>query len=264
MVSKTTPTQGVTEMLRLHASRSWPYANRVVIALKECGAPFEDIAIDLQNKPKEFCDLYAKANPIPSASAKVPLLEVIKEGEKQPSTILTESLVVTDYLAERFPDAGLLPSSIEDRACMRLFSELCGSSSFSYWNILRSKGDSEKFESAVKNFKQALIDANTVLEQKGDPEGPFLFGEQFTLAECNAAPFIQRACNVLPAFTGEGDGEAVVDPIKICEEQDLSRLKVWILAVLARPSVKAMELPEEAMRESTSKMLKRFAAMAKN
>ena len=189
------------------------------------------------------------------------MLEVINEGE---SIVLTESLVVTDYLAESFPNAGLIPSGSADRACMRLFSELCGSSSFSYWNILRSRGDNEKFESAVKDFKQALTDANTFLEQKGDSEGPFLFGEQFTLAECNAAPFVQRACNVLPAFTGEGDGEDVVDPIQICEEHDLSRLKTWILAILARPSVKSIELPEEEMRQSVSKMLQRFAAMAKN
>lgn len=191
-------------------------------------------------------------------------MEVIKEGDQDPSIVLTESLVVTDYLAESFPDVGLMPTGSEDRASMRLFSELCGSSSFSYWNILRSRGDNEKFEAAVQDFKQALINANTFLEQKGASDGPFLFGDQFTLAECNAAPFLQRACNVLPAFTGEGDGGSVVDPIKICEDQGLSRLKVWILAILARPSVKSIELPEEEMRQSVSRMLQRFAEMAKN
>lgn len=197
----------------------------------------------------------------------MPVLEVLeftREGEPQQRVVLTESLVVTDYLAERFPDAGLIPSSCEDRASMRLFSELCGSSCFSYFTILRAKGDNEKFEAAVEAFEQGLINANTYLKKKGDSEGPFLFGEQFTLAECNSAPFLQRACNVLPAFTGEEDGEAVIDPIQICEEQGLLRLKMWILAILERPSVKSVELPEEVMRESVSKMLKRFAAMANN
>lgn len=222
--------------------------------------------IDLQNKPKEFCDLYALANPVPNARAKVPVLEVVPEGEPEQRSVLTESMVVTDYLAESFPDASLIPTSSEDRATMRLFSELCGSSSFSYWNILRSRGDNEKFESAVEEFKQGLINANTFLEKKGDSKGPFLFGEQFTLAECDTAPFVQRACSNLPAFTGNGEAGTsesnVVDPIKICEEQGLLRLKEWITATLARPSVKSVELPKEDMIQSVSKMLERFAAMA--
>jgi len=211
--------------------------------------------------------LYALANPVPNARAKVPVLEVFTEGEPEERVVLTESLVVTDYLAESFPDAGLIPTSSKDRATLRLFSELCGSSSFSYWNILRARGDTEKFASAVEEFKQGLINVNTFLEKKGDAEGPFLFGEQFTLAECNTAPFLQRACNILPAFTGEGDAgkgaSFLVDPIKICEEQELSRLKKWISAIMARPSVKSIELPEEDMMQSVSKMLERFAAMAK-
>lgn len=249
--------------MRFHSSKSWPYAARVAVALEECGSPYETIAIDLQNKPKEFCDLYALANPVPNARAKVPVLEILSEDDPQERVFITESLVVTDYLAESFPDAGLIPASSEDRASMRLFSELCGSSKFSYFNILRAKGDNEKFESAVNEFTQALINANAFLEKKGSSDGPFLFGEQFTLAECNTAPFLQRACNALPAFTG-GDGEPAVDPIQICEEKGLSRMKMWILAILARPSVKSIELPEEDMRKSISKMLQRFAEMAKN
>jgi len=179
--------------------------------------------------------------------------------------VITESLVVTDYLAESYPDVGLIPTSSDDRATMRLFSELCGSSSFSYWNVLRARGDNEKFQSAVEDFKQGLINANTFLKRKGDSQGPFLFGEQFTLAECNTAPFIQRACNILPAFTCRGDSgpsaSFVVDPIKICEEEGLMRLKEWIIATINRPSVKSIELPEEEMVKSVSNMLKRFAEM---
>lgn len=234
------------------------------VCLEEIGSPYETILIDLQNKPKEFCDLYTRANPVPNARAKVPVLEVVTEDEPEQHVVITESLVVTDYLAESFPDSGLIPNNSKDRATMRLFSELCGSSSFSYWNILRARGDDEKFESAVEELKQGLINANTFLEKKGDPQGPFLFGEQFTLAECNTAPFIQRACNILPAFTSDGDGESsasVVDPIKICEEQGLLRLKKWVIATLKRTSVKSIEIPEEEMIQSVTKMLKRFAEM---
>ena len=202
--------------------------------------------IDLQNKPKEFCDLYALANPIPGASAKVPILEA-------GPVVMTESLVVNDYVADAFPDSGLVPSSSADRACMRLFSELCGSSTFSYWGILRAKDDEEKFAAEVEKFTKNLINANVFLEAKS-AGGPFLFGEQFTLAECNTAPFLQRACKVLPAFVN-------IDPLEICDENGLTRLKTWILAILARPSVKSIELSEEDTKEGVKKMLERFAAM---
>jgi hypothetical protein len=33
-------------------------------------------------------------------------------------------------------------------------------------------------------------------------EGPFLFGNAVSLAESNAAPFVQCVCTVLPALTG--------------------------------------------------------------
>lgn len=214
----------------------------------------------MQNKSKEFCEVYRRANPIPLARAKVPVLEVIGD---QTNFALCESLVVADYIAERYPNVGLIPTnSVEDRATMRLFVELFGSS-FSYWNILRSQGDEEKFQLAVEEFKQGLINVNAFLEKMGDSSrGPFLFGDQFSLAECNTAPFLQRACNVLPVFTG-GTNSVFVDPIKFCDEQDLSRLKTWIMAVLARPSVKATELPKEEMIQSVTKMLKRFAEMEK-
>jgi len=220
----------------------------------------------LQNKPKEFCEVYALANPIPGARAKVPVLEVIGD-QTQNSVVLCESFVIAEYLAERYPNVGLTPSSsVEDRAIMRLFVELCGSS-FSYWNILRARGDGDKFESAIEEFKQGLINVNIFLEKKSDPRGPFLFGDQFSLAECNTAPFLQRACNVLPIFTGgrgeKGKSSIIVDPIKICDELNLSRLKTWILAVLERPSVRTTELPKELMIESVSKMLKRFSEMEK-
>jgi len=70
-----------------------------------------------------------------------------------------------------------------------------------------------------------------------------------------------NALNALPAFTREGEAIAFVDPLKICEEEGLLRLKTWIEATLARPSVKSIELPEEEMIQSATKMLKRFAAM---
>lgn len=195
--------------------------------------------------------MYARANPLPGARAKVPVLEV--DDGSGTTSVLTESMVVAEYVGEKFPDAGLLPEGSEDRATMRLFSELCGSSSFSYFGILKAaKGDPSQLEEAVAGLTQGLVNANAFLEAKGDAKGPFLFGERFTLAECNTAPFVQRACFTLPLYTD-------VDPLKICDDLKLARLKAWMTATIARPSVQATKVPDAEWKESVNRMLQRFS-----
>lgn len=211
--------------------------------------------MDLGNKSREFRDLYGMANPLPGARAKVPLLEVV--GDEEGTSLFTESLVVADYVAEEFGrnDGGLLPSSTRDRAITRLFGELCASS-FSYFAILRAEGDAQK--EAVEALKDGLASVDTFL--KHYESGPFLLGNQFSLAECNAAPFVQRMCTLLPAFTG---GENDADPMKICDELGLDNLKAWMEAVLKRQSVIETGVPEESLIDRTKEMLERFAAQAK-
>lgn len=217
--------------------------------------------VDLQNKPQEFVDLYALANPIPGASAKVPLLEITdKDSSSGETVLLAESLVIAEYIAETHGRDILLPSSAKDRATMRLFTELCGSS-FSYIPILRAK-NAEQVVSAVQALKDSLVNVDAFL--KHYHSDPFVTGEQFSLAECNAAPFVFRACTILPAFTGrEGAASStVVDPMQICNELDLKHLKRWMQAVLERPSVVETSGTKEDMIASTSRLLERLAAMA--
>lgn len=233
--------------------------------------------MDLQDKSKEFLDLYARANPLPNARAKVPLLQVgtVLDGvdsESDTAVFLCESLIVAEYIAESvaWPDAitangddGLLPTRAADRATMRLFTELCGPN-FSYFPLIRAQGTDDA-ESQLQTLKKGLVSVDAFLTKAGcgADGGPFLFGERFSLAECNAAPFLQRCCAVLPEFTGVDDGDQMVDPIKICDELGLVRLKEWIEAVLSRPSVVATGVPKKDMLQSTSRMLARFASLEK-
>jgi len=202
---------------------------------------------DLQNKSPEFEEKYAKANPLPNARAKVPLLQVDDD------TFLCESSIVTEYIAELY-DSPLLPSSLPDRATVRLFSELCGST-FSYFPLLMATPD--ELETKLQSFRECLVNADAFLRHS-HPDGPFVLGDRFTLAECSLAPFVQRSCAVLPAFT-----EKKLHPLQICRDLELDRMSRWIEAVLARPSVVATGVPEKDMIESTSRMLERFSAMKK-
>lgn len=200
---------------------------------------------DLQDKSPEFVEKYARANPVPDARAKVPLLQV---GD---DIFLTESSVVTEYVAELF-DAPLIPSAPADRAVVRLFTELCGGA-FAYFPSLRATADDEQAK-ALATLKEGLVGADAFLRHHAKPTGPFLLGDRFTTAECSVAPFVQRSCTVLPAF-------AKPDPLTLCDELGLDQLKGWIEAVLARPSVVATGVPAQDMIKSTSNMLERFKAM---
>lgn len=230
--------------------------------MEESGADYDTVLVDLQDKPTDFVELYARANPMKDARAKVPVLHVVRPKEED--VVLCESLVVAEYVAELFgnnvEDGSLLPHSLEDRAKMKLFTELC-SPCFSYFPILRERGD--KLESAIEKFKEGLVNADALLTRLGgqNQKGPFLFGTRFSLAECNLAPFVQRACTVLPAFTTQESSGRPVNPISICEELGLVRLKEWIEAIIARPSVVKTSVPKDEMVKNMAKMLERFKAM---
>lgn len=215
--------------------------------------------MNLQDKSEEFKDLYKLANPLPDARAKVPVLQVTVDGEN--ALVLCESIVVTEYLADCFDVGGgsLLPKDAEHRARGKLFTELC-SGAFSYFPILRSRDDPEKQAAAVDELKLSLVGANDFLLAHGSGEmgdGPFFFGEQFSTVECIAAPFVQRACTVLPHFCGEE-----LSPLALCEELKLPRLSQWIKAVVERPSVVTTGVEPPKMVESVNAMLERFAAAA--
>lgn len=209
------------------------------------------VTVDLQNKSREFQELYARANPLPGARAKVPLLEVTpSDGD---AVFVTESLVVAEYVAEKFGSGGgaaaLLPESAEDRAASRLFTELCGGA-FGYVAVLRAP-EGERRDAAVRALREGLAGADAFLQRHGS--APFLLGTRFSLAEANAAPFVQRMCAALPAY-------GALDPLDLCDEMGLEHLRRWMEAVLARPSVVRTGVPRERLLGNVAAMLERFAA----
>jgi glutathione S-transferase len=89
--------------LKLYDAARCPYCARVRIALAEKGLVPETIEIDLSNRPDWIYDL----NP----TGRVPVLD---DG-----FVLPESLVIMEYLDERYPDHPLLPAGAAERARAR-------------------------------------------------------------------------------------------------------------------------------------------------
>jgi glutathione S-transferase len=77
------------DKITFYTSKICPYAQRAAIALKEVGAEYERVEIDLFNKPSWYKDI----NP----DQKVPALNT--EGQN-----VAESLVIIEYINDRFPE----------------------------------------------------------------------------------------------------------------------------------------------------------------
>jgi glutathione S-transferase len=92
-------------MITLYDAERCPYCARARIVLAEKGVEYETVVIDLENRPAW---LYEK-NPL----GKVPVLE-------EDALVLPESVVIMEYLEERYPEPALLPADAAERALVRL------------------------------------------------------------------------------------------------------------------------------------------------
>jgi glutathione S-transferase len=150
----------------LYDAARCPYCARARIVLAEKGLGYETVEIDLSDRPVW---LYEK-NP----RGKVPVLE--EEG----GFVLPESVVIMEYLNERFPEPALWPIDPAERALGRLwldqFDDRLGRD---YYAVRRG-------EESVLDRRLGELDA--ALEAQA-----FLSGRQYGLADIGYAPWILRA-----------------------------------------------------------------------
>jgi glutathione S-transferase len=92
-------------VITLYSAARCPYAARARIALAEKGIAYEPVEVDLSNRPAW---LYEK-NP----AGRVPVLE-------EDTLVLPESVVIMEYLEERYPEPALLPADPAARGLERL------------------------------------------------------------------------------------------------------------------------------------------------
>jgi glutathione S-transferase len=124
--------------------------HRTRVALEETNTSAELINIDLQNKPEWY---QKEVNPL----GKVPSLK-LENGE-----ILTESLVITQYIIEKYgADTGLIPQDPLARAKIRLFIEQFGTLIGSVYGIIAAK-DAAQAEQARDKLLAAARQVNAFI-----------------------------------------------------------------------------------------------------
>ena len=100
--------------MKLYTFPPSPNALRVQAVANQLGVELEPVVLDL-GKGEQMQPSYLKLNP----NHTIPVLE---DGD----VVLTDSMAIMIYLAERHPDGGLIPSDLRDR--MRMFQWMA-------WNL---------------------------------------------------------------------------------------------------------------------------------
>ena len=193
---------------------------------------FQHNIIDLSEKPAEFVEKYRRASG-GYGSGLVPLLE-------HNDHIVIESEVIAKYIAQNINGIDgkgddLYPSNEKDMEQIQSFMARWQHVTDSYYDLLRATSQKEVDKHEV-SFIQSLQTVDELLQKT---TGDFVLGNNFSYAECIAAPWIQRFYVTLPYFRG------------IDLENDIlsrfDRLSSWMTAVCRRPSCVASICPEREM-----------------
>ena len=160
---------------------SW--SMRPWLALKGAKLPFEEVSIPLYTGTADKQRILAFA-----PSGKVPILV---DG----SITVWDSLAIVEYLAERFPNAGLWPEQAAGRAHARAiaaemhsgFAALRQECGMNIHRPIRAKVLSDDAKANIARIQDIWTDCRA----RYGHGGPFLFGA-FTAADAMYAPVIHR------------------------------------------------------------------------
>jgi glutathione S-transferase len=188
-----------------------PYVQRAVIALKEKGAAYERIDIDLRAKPDWFLAL--------SPLAKTPVLQVDQ-------TPVFESAVICEYLEDTVAPA-LHPSDPLQRARHRAWIEMASSTLNLIWSFYTARD-----EAAYGAAAHALTQRFAQLEQEL-ADGPYFAGAGFSLVDAAFAPVFRY----FDVFDEVGTADMFSATPKV---------RAWRQALAQRSSVRSAVAPEYA------------------
>jgi glutathione S-transferase len=199
-------------MIKLYDFKSSPNCQRVKVVLAEKNLPYEIVPVDLTKKEQKNAD-YLKMNPY----GKVPVLT-------DDNTVLYESLIINEYLEEKYPATPLLPKEPGKKAKARILTDYGMAHFDSPYQKLRMELMKEAKEQSQPTIDAAKAELKKLLQRFEEELGEqqYLLGD-FSLVDANLIPRFTRL---------EGFG--------ILPDPSLPRLGKYMERMKARPSVKAL------------------------
>ncbi|KAJ1730742.1 hypothetical protein LPJ61_002862 [Coemansia biformis] len=218
----------------LYSNANCPYAQRALRAFNAANVPYTVEEIDLANKPSWY--------PLVNPRGKVPALRT-PDG-----TILIESLVIAEYVADQFPESGLLPSDPVARAQLRLFIEKFGSEfTPDYYRALTAAdtSDQDKFkDSLAAAIKGISAELEIQWKRESGRGGPFWAGSKWTYAEVILASFV-GLLPVLNHYRG----------FVVPETREFAAFNRWRQAILEHPEFLRAKPDEDALIKTYKKFV---------
>lgn len=157
---------------------------RAIWLLNELGLEYELLPVDLMQGEQLKQDFLA-LNP----AAKVPVL--VDEGR-----VITESAAIQLYLAEKYPQAGFIPDTMEERAQMyRWMFFLVTEIEQPLWRIARHTfvyPEEKRLPQDVDLARQECLEMVAVFERHMK-ERDFVVGDRLSVADFNAAYMLDWA-----------------------------------------------------------------------
>ena len=199
-------------MVKLYDFKSSPNCQRVKIVLAEKNLAYDIVPIDLRAQEQKTPD-YLKMNPY----GKVPVLT-------DDGTVLYESLIINEYLDEKYPSPPLMPTDPAKKAKARILIDHGMAHFDSPYQKLRMELMKEQKDQSPQVIGGAKAELKKLLQRFEDELGdqPYLMGD-FSLVDAD----------LLPRFTRlEGFG--------VLPDPSLPRLGKYLDRMRARPSVKAI------------------------
>lgn len=173
--------------LRLYAMRFCPFAHRVHLALYAKNIPHHVINIDLTNKP----EWYSKVNP----NGKVPSLHLVNEPGKP---FLYESLVLAEYLDDKYPEPALYPNDPLEKAQAKLLIEKLAAVFGSHYRLVYDPS-LEKIDQTFDEFHNHLDVFETELKNKNTL---YFGGEKPNIVDYALWPWAERF-HIIEAIYGD-------------------------------------------------------------
>lgn len=192
----------------LYEMAASPNAKRARLGLIESGAPFESREVNLIAGEQKSGD-YKKIHPL----GRVPTLD-------DDGTIVWESGAILLYLADKFPDAGLMPRELAARGQVYQWLTFGETSIHGYMGPMGfqmfRRAPEKRDQAILERGRQRMPEVLAVLDRQ--LEGKDYIAGDFSIADCACAPWLE-----LTEFFG-------------IETPGLDNVAAWMNRMKSRPS----------------------------
>lgn len=168
--------------------RFCPFAHRVHLILNAKNLPYHAVYINLTEKP----EWYSKVNP----NGKVPALQLVNEPNEP---FLVESLMICEYLDEKYPDVKVYPRDPLEKAETKIWIDRFAPIAGIFYRLVYEQNTEEVSDKLLDDLYAALRPFEDELERRGTQ---YFGGKKPNIFDYAIWPWFERV-GVLSSIVGD-------------------------------------------------------------